>query len=212
MKNVKAILELLKETQGKTMLAEMTQGYTKFQMLTSTILSARAKDEITFAVSKKLFKKYGTAQKLAKANPEEVKEIIRKIGFYNNKTKTIIETAKNIVDEFHGKVPQTLEGLMSLPGVGRKVANCVLVYAHGKEAIPVDTHVHRISNRLGWVNTVTPEETEKKLERIVPKKYWLILNDVFVNHGKNVCKPISPCCSECEIFKYCKKAGVKKSR
>ncbi|MBW3019370.1 endonuclease III, partial [Candidatus Woesearchaeota archaeon] len=161
---------------------------------------------------KKLFEKYGTADKLANADPEKVKKIIKSIGFYNAKTKNIISAAKMIKEDFEGRVPDNMADLIRLPGVGRKVANCVLVYSFGKEAIPVDTHVHRISNRLGWVKTKTPEQTEQTLEKIVPKKYWKIVNDVFVTHGQTVCKPISPLCSECPIAGKCKRVGVTKYR
>jgi len=193
------------------MLAGM-QHNTKFQILISTILSARAKDEVTIPVSAELFKKYGTPEKLAKANPADVKKIIKRIGFYNEKTKNIIATAKKIIGDYGGKVPDTLEELLKLQGVGRKVANCVLVYGFGKQAIPVDTHVHRIANRLGWVKTKTPEETEKALEKLVPRKDWHIVNEVFVIHGQTICLPISPKCSICPIYKYCKRVGVGKHR
>lgn len=209
---IEPVLKILEKTQGKTMLAEMTGGYTDFQMLISTILSARAKDEVTMPVSDELFKRYGTAKKLARAKIGDVKKIIKPIGFYNVKAKNIIEAAKMIEKEFSGKVPDTMTELVKLPGVGRKVGNCILVYAHGIDAIPVDTHVHRISNRLGWVETKTPEKTETELEKIVPKKYWRILNDVLVNHGKTICTPQSPWCSKCPIHKYCERNGVKTNR
>ena len=194
------------------MLAELGQKHTPFQMLISTILSARAKDEVTLPLSKKLFRDYGTANKLAKADPAIVKEIIKPIGFYNAKTKNVIAAAKMIRDDFKSRVPDTMADLVKIPGVGRKVGNCMLVYAFEQDAIPVDTHVHRISNRLGWVKTKTPEETEKELEKIVPKKYWNLVNEVFVTHGKNVCTPISPFCSKCPVFESCKRVNVKKSR
>src|ERR1041385_2384824 len=117
-----------------------------------------------------------------------------------------------VLEQYDGKVPETLEKLIEIPGVGRKVANCVLVYAFQVEAIPVDIHVHRISNRLGWVNTKMPEETEKRLEKIVPRKHWLLLNDTFVTHGKTVCVPISPFCSRCPVYDYCKRKGVTSQR
>lgn len=202
----------MSKEEGITMLAHLGKEHTHFQMLISTILSARAKDEVTLPISEKLFKKYGTAEELAKADPDKVKKIIKPIGFYNEKTKNIIAAARMILTEYKGRVPDTIAELVKIPGVGRKVANCVLVYAFGQEAIPVDTHVHRISNRLGWVKTKTPEETEKQLEKIVPKKYWNIVNEVFVNHGKSICVPISPFCSRCPVFEYCKRVGVKKSR
>jgi len=167
-------------------------------------------DEVAEVIAENLFKKYPTAKKLASAKQKDVIKIIRKIGFFNVKSKNIIETAK-IIDKKR-KVPKTLKELIELPGVGRKVANCVLVYAFKQDAIPVDIHVHRISNRLGWVKTKTPEKTELALEKLVPRKHWQILNDTFVTHGKTICAPVSPHCSKCPIYKHCKRVGVGKHR
>jgi len=211
MKNIVAILKILKKQKSSTMLGEFGQKYTPFQILIGTILSARSRDEVTAQISKILFKKYPTAKKLAKAKPAEVMKIIKQIGFYKNKTKNIITTAKIIDEKYKGKVPKEMHELIELPGVGRKVAGCVVVYAFQKDAIPVDTHVHRISNRLGWVKTKTPEKTEKELMKKVPKRYWQVVNDYLVSHGKNICKPITPFCSQCVIKKHCKRVEVKKS-
>jgi len=210
---VDKVLQILSEQQGiTTMLGRMGKKYDAFKVLISTILSARAKDEVTEVIALDLFKKYPDAKSLAKANKKDVIKIIRRIGFFNAKSKNIINTAKMLLNDFNGKVPETLEQLIELPGVGRKVANCVLVYAFGQDAIPVDIHVHRISNRLGWVKTNMPEETEQALMKIVPKKHWQIVNDTFVAHGKTICAPISPFCSKCPIYKHCKRVGVVKHR
>ncbi len=207
------VLNILVKEQGtSTMLSRMGKKYEPFKVLISTILSARAKDEVTEVIAEKLFEKYPTAEKLAKADKKDVIKIIRRIGFYNTKSKNVINTAKMLLEKFNGKVPKTMEQLIELPGVGRKVANCVLVYAYKQDAIPVDTHVHRISNRLGWVKTRTPEETEKELEKLVPRKHWQLINDTFVSHGKTICVPISPFCSRCPIYGYCKRKGVEKHR
>lgn len=204
-------LRILVKQQGiSTMLGRMGQKYEPFKVLISTIMSARAKDEVTEVLAERLFVKYPTAEKLAKAKPKDVIPIIRSIGFYNAKTKNIIGASQMLLDKFDGKVPDTLEQLIELPGVGRKVANCVLVYSFGKDAIPVDIHVHRISNRLGWVKTKTPEETEQKLMKLVPQKHWQTVNDTLVAHGKTICKPITPTCSKCPIYSLCKRTGVKK--
>ena len=181
--------------------------YDPFKILVGTILSARARDEVTEVVAKKLFKKYKNTKQLASAKQKDVEKIIKQIGFYRNKTKNIIGTAKAVAKL--GKVPDTEEGLLALPGVGRKVAGCVLVYAFKKDAIPVDTHVHRISNRLGLVKTKMPDKTEIALRKLTPKRYWQDVNDLLVHHGKTVCKPITPLCSKCSIEKYCKKVNVK---
>lgn len=175
-----------------------------FAILIGTILSARTKDENTTKVVKKLFTQYKTAKKLASAKTKDIEKIIRSIGFYHVKAKRIIEVAKIIQTQYGGKVPDNLDDLVKMPGVGRKTANCVLVYAFEKPAIPVDIHVHRISNRLGLVDTKTPEETEFALIEKIPKKYWLEINDTFVMYGQNICKPISPMCSVCKIRKLCK--------
>lgn len=174
-----------------------------FAILIGTILSARTKDENTAKVAKKLFAEYKTAKQLAGAKTKDIEKIIRSIGFYHVKAKRIIGVAKIIQSRYKGKVPDNLDELVGLPGVGRKTANCVLVYAFEKPAIPVDIHVHRISNRLGLVKTKTPEQTEFELIKKIPKKYWLEINDTFVMYGQNICKPISPMCHVCKIKKYC---------
>jgi endonuclease III len=208
---IQKIISILKENYGNTMLAVLS-NFDSWKILIATILSARSKDEQTEPIARALFKKYKNAKQLANAPVKDVEKIIKKIGFYHQKAKYIIETSKLIINEFKGKVPNDYERLMKCPGVGRKVAGCVLVYAFGIAAIPVDTHVHRISNRLGWVKTKDPEKTEVELLRIVPKKQWFLVNDVLVNHGKTICNPISPFCSKCSIIKYCERVGVKKSR
>jgi endonuclease III len=175
-----------------------------FKILIGTILSSRTRDETTTKVVKTLFKRFKNAKELAQGNLEEVKQIIHSIGFYNVKAKRIIEVSQLIVKRFDGKVPNSIEKLLELPGVGRKTANCVLVYGFNKPTIPVDTHVHRISNRIGLVNTKTPEKTEIELNNIINKKYWLRLNNIFVMYGQNICLPVAPKCELCELKKMCK--------
>lgn len=175
-----------------------------FAILIGTILSARTKDENTTKIVKQLFSRYKTPKDLASAKLKDVEKIIKPIGFYHVKAKRIIDVAKIIESQYDGAVPDNLEQLVQLPGVGRKTANCVLVYAYEKPAIPVDVHVHRISNRLGLVDTKTPEETEQELMRKIPRKYWLKINDTFVMYGQNICKPVSPMCHVCKIKRYCK--------
>ena len=179
------------------------QAARPFRILIATILSARTKDENTTKAADKLFKVYGTPQKLAKAKVKDVEKMIKSVGFYHVKSRRIINAANIILSKYHGKVPANIEQLTDIPGVGRKTANCVLVYAFEEPAIPVDTHVHRISNRLGLVDTKTPEETEMELRKNVPKKYWLPINNTFVMYGQNICKPISPMCNVCKIRKSC---------
>ena len=175
-----------------------------FSILIGTILSARTKDESTTKVCKVLFSKYKDAKSLAKAKQKDIEKIIKSIGFYHVKSKRIIEVAKIIDSKYKGIVPDDLDSLVQLPGVGRKTANCVLVYAFEQPAISVDIHVHRISNRLGLVDTKTPEDTEQELMKSIPKKFWIDINDTFVMYGQNICKPISPMCDVCKIKKECK--------
>jgi endonuclease-3 len=189
-----------------TALRELHEAETgePLSILIGTILSARTRDENTSLVVKKLFAKYKTAHELARAKVSDVEKIIKPTGFYRVKARRIIRVASLIDSQYSGKVPDDLDELLKLPGVGRKTANCVLVYAFDKPAIPVDTHVHRISNRLGLVETKTPEETEIALMKKIPKKYWLKINDTFVMYGQNICKPISPMCGVCQLKNDCK--------
>lgn len=175
-----------------------------FKILIGTILSSRTRDENTTKVVKTLFKRFRNAKELAEGNIEEVKQIVHSIGFYNVKAKRIIEVSQLIVKRFDGKVPNSIEKLLELPGVGRKTANCVLVYGFGIPAIPVDIHVHRISNRIGLVNTKTPEKTEIELSNIIERRHWLKLNNTFVMYGQNVCLPVTPNCKLCKLKKICK--------
>jgi len=187
-----------------TALRELHEAETgPFSILIGTILSARTKDEATAKAVKALFSKYKNPKQLASAKVKDVEKIIKSIGFFHVKSKRIIEVAKIIDKKYKGKVPEDLDTLIQLPGVGRKTANCVLVYAFEKPAIPVDIHVHRISNRLGLVQTKNPEDTEQVLMEKIPKKYWIDINDTFVMYGQNICKPISPMCNVCKIKKKC---------
>jgi endonuclease III len=207
------ILKLLQKQQnGISMLGKISKSGNPYRVLISTILSARAKDTVSYPISKSVFKKYPDAKSLAKAKQKNVEKIIKSIGFYRNKAKNIIGSARIVQRKYGGKVPRIKAELMELPGVGSKVAGCVLVYAFGISAIPVDTHVHRLSNRLGWVKTKTPEQTERALEQLIPRKYWIDVNELLVTHGQTICAPITPKCSICPVRKYCKRVGVKKSK
>jgi len=188
-----------------TALAQLqaSEGGDPFRILIGTILSHRTRDENTTRATENLFSKYKTPAQLARADPRVVRRLIRPSGFYNVKTKNIITASKQIVNKFGGVVPDNEEDLLSLRSVGRKTANCVLVYAFKKPAIPVDTHVHRISNRLGLVRTKRPEDTETELVRTVPKRFWLELNDLFVRFGQTTCLPIGPRCSSCTLTNAC---------
>ena len=188
-----------------TALAQLqdTEGGDPFRILIGTILSHRTRDENTTRATENLFSRYKTPAELASADPRTVRRLIRPSGFYNMKTKNIITASRQLMEEFGGEVPDNEEGLLKLRAVGRKTANCVLVYAFDRPAIPVDTHVHRISNRLGLVKTKKPEETEAALVRKVPRRYWVELNDLFVRFGQTTCKPIGPRCGTCTLSGAC---------
>ena len=175
-----------------------------FKILIGTILSARTRDENTTKVVANLFRKFKDAKELADADIAEIRAIIRSVGFYNVKARTIKKVSQLIIEKFNGDVPHNIEHLLQLPGVGRKTANCVLVYAFNKAAIPVDIHVHRISNRLGLVNTRTPEQTEIDLSLTIHRKHWLKINQTFVMYGQNICTPIRPKCKLCDLKGMCK--------
>lgn len=174
-----------------------------FRVLIRTILSQRTRDENTDAASAMLFSKFSTPEAIANASIEEIEKLIRKSGFYHVKASRVKEVSRIIHEDYNDIVPEDMGELLSLPGVGRKTANCVIVYGFHKDAIPVDVHVHRISNRIGLVNTKNPDETEEKLMKTVPKKYWLPLNDLFVQFGQTICRPIGPKHEICPIAEYC---------
>lgn len=178
-----------------------------FKILIETILSQRTKDENTEKAASALFSKYHNSYELSQVRPEDLYELIKPSGMYKQKSKRIVEISKIIVKEYNGKVPDTIEELLKLPGVGRKTANIVLYLGYGKNALAVDTHVHRISNRLGWVNTKKPEQTEDELKKIIPPELWGPLNGAMVNFGQKVCKPISPNCYECFLKDVCPSAN-----
>jgi endonuclease III len=183
-----------------------------FEVLIATILSLRTKDEVTRSSSKRLFEKANTPQQMLGLDDSEIAKLIYPVGFYNTKSKTILEVSRVLIKDYGGSVPDDLDSLLRFKGVGRKTANLVLTLGYGKLGVCVDTHVHRINNRLGYVKTKTPEQTEMALREKLPKQYWIQYNDLLVTWGQNVCKPISPICSKCDISIYCKRIGVTKSR
>jgi endonuclease III len=175
-----------------------------FRILVSTILSARTRDSVTEKVSNRLFEKYSGPESFATSNSDELALDIKPVSFYHQKAKSIIGASQKLIVRHGGKVPQTYAELLELPGVGRKTAGCVLVYGFGAPAIPVDVHVHRVSNRIGLVQTHTPEETEETLEKLYDKKYWIDINELFVSFGQTVCLPIRPRCKICPVRGLCK--------
>ena len=174
-----------------------------FRILIATVLSHRTRDPVTAIASSHLFARFPDAKSLAKANVRSIEKVIRPVGFYKTKARTVKRIARIILDQYRGRVPKEREKLLELPSVGPKTANCVLVYGFKQPAIPVDTHVHRISNRLGIVHTKTPEETEKELVRVIDRKDWLPLNEIFVKFGQLICRPIGPRCPVCPLTDRC---------
>lgn len=175
-----------------------------FYVLIATILSQRTRDPQTDEASKRLFSKYPSPQALADAPLEDIENLITPVNFYKTKAKRIKEVSRIIVEDFGGDIPQSFEVLTKLPGVGRKTANCVLLYGFHQSALPVDTHVHRIANRLGWVKTDSPEKTEEALKSIIPSEWIALVNDLFVKHGQTFCSPMKPKCSDCPISSRCR--------
>lgn len=183
-----------------------------FKVLVSCILSLRTKDKVTELAAKNLFKEIRTPKDILGFKTSRIAKLIYPVGFYKNKAKVLKGIARTLVDKHRGYVPQKEDQLLSFKGVGRKTANLVLGLGFGVPSICVDTHVHRISNRLGWVRTNIPQGTEFALAEIIPKRWWIKLNTILVAFGQNICLPISPFCSRCYVEKYCKKRGVKRCR
>ena len=183
-----------------------------FQVLISTVLSLRTKDETTREASRRLFEKATTPESLLKLSEKTIQRLIYPVGFYKSKSRVLKGIAKDLLTHYGGNVPDDLDELLKLKGVGRKTANLVITLGYGKPGICVDTHVHRISNRLGYVRTKNPDETEFALRDKLPLKYWIVYNDYLVAYGQNICKPISPFCSKCRLDRYCEKNGVGRHR
>lgn len=214
-KNISKIMNILSKkypNTGVTTLNRMREKPNPFQILVSCLLSLRARDETTEIVSMELFKVADTPKKMVEIPTKELKKIIFKTGHYNKKAESLKHVSKTLIENFNSKVPDTYEELIGIKHIGPKTAKIVLAFAFQKHFIPIDTHCHRIPNRLGWIKTKTAEQTDKKLPKILPKKYWLDFNAIFVQFGRDICNPISPKCSQCPIEKYCPKIGVTKSR
>lgn len=183
-----------------------------FHILISTLLSLRTKDEVTAQASRRLFERANTPQSILQLSAEEISKIIYPVGFYKRKAKNILKVCKILINKYGSRVPDNLEELLELPGVGRKTANLVITLGYRKPGICVDTHVHRISNRFGYVRTKTPEKTEMTLREKLPKEWWISVNDILVAFGQALCKPISPWCSRCPVENSCEKIGVDRHR
>ncbi len=213
---IDSVIRILKKETKKYTTPIVTEVKEKtsdpYKVLISCIISLRTKDRVTRESSRNLFLEAGTPEKMADIKESRIAELIYPAGFYKTKAKRIREISKTLTAQYNSKVPDEIDELLKLKGVGRKTANLVLTLGYNKLGICVDTHVHRISNRIGYVSTKTPEQTEFALRKKLPEKYWIIYNDLLVTWGQNVCAPISPWCSRCAIMEYCRRAWVKKSR
>jgi len=211
----KVIVILKKETRKLNVPIVTLIAKTKrdpFKVLTSCLLSLRTNDYTTVGATKRLFTIATTPREILKIPLKKLEKIIYPVGFYRVKAKVLHSVSKDIIERFKGKVPADLDELLTLKGVGRKTANLVLTLGYQKHGICVDIHVHRISNRFGFVETKNPEETEFALRDKLPKKYWIQYNDLLVAYGQHICRPVSPKCSSCKVRKYCERVGVKTSR
>jgi len=218
MKNTQNISESMESLEKqfhfteRTTLNRMRKKPDAFKILISCLLSLRTQDKNTEKASNSLFAVADTPRGILKIPQKKLEKLIFSSGHYKKKARVLKEVSNIIIKKYNGKVPNNKEELLSIKGIGPKTANIVLSFAFGKQVLPIDTHCHRIPNRLGWVKTKNPEQTEKELEKILPKKYWNEFNGMFVLFGKTICKPISPLCSQCPIKKNCKQIGVGKRR
>ncbi|HET9916980.1 MAG TPA: endonuclease III [Candidatus Binatia bacterium] len=194
------------DTPVVTLMAETYES--PFRVLISCILSLRTQDATTAKASHRLFAVADSPQAMVKLPARKIEKLIYPVGFYKTKARQILEMCRTIINRHAGKVPDEIDDLLAFKGVGRKTANLVVTLGYNKPGICVDTHVHRISNRWGYIKTATPDKTEIALRAKLPKKYWIEYNNLLVNFGQHLCRPISPLCSECPVKKYCRQIGV----
>ena len=211
-KVIKILKTAVREFSSPAVTQVSNKTHDPFKVLISCILSLRTKDKTTLEASKRLFELASTPQKMKDLPLKTIENAIYPVGFYRVKAKNIKAICGKLVERYDSKVPDAIDELLKLKGVGRKTANLVVTLGYGKYGICVDTHVHRITNRWGYIKTRSPHETEFALRKKLPKKYWLIINDILVQFGQNICKPISPLCSKCRVSDYCNKVGVLKRR
>jgi endonuclease III len=194
------------QTPVVTLIAEASDS--PFKVLISCILSLRTQDSTTAQASRRLFALADSPEAMVRLTAKKIEQAIFPVGFYRTKAKTILEICRNLIQNYSGRVPDEIDELLKFKGVGRKTANLVVTLGYNKPGICVDTHVHRISNRWGYIKTATPEKTEAALREKLPKRYWIEYNDLLVSFGQQLCRPISPLCSQCPVAKYCSQIGV----
>jgi endonuclease-3 len=187
-------------------------GSSPFRILVGCVLSLRTKDEVSYPATERLFTRAATPREMVRLRVSTIERLIYPAGFYRRKATQIREISRRLIDDWDGEVPDDLDALLALPGVGRKTANLVVTLGFGKPGICVDTHVHRITNRLGWVETRHPDETEQVLRDVLPRRYWIAINETLVRHGQRICKPISPICTACPVSTDCPGKGVERHR
>jgi len=207
-----ALRNIAKTVETPTVFDFSYRDSTPFQILISTIISLRTRDPVTFSSSENLFSVAPDPQSILKLDTNKISELIYPAGFYKRKAANIKQISEILLDKYKGLVPRNLKSLLELPGVGRKTANLTLGLSYGIPALCVDTHVHRIPNRMGWIKTKTPEKTEFALVKILPEKYWIEINELLVAFGQTICTPVSPKCSKCPFKNGCPRMGVEKSR
>ena len=214
--NVDRFVETLKSRYRQWDVPSITliasRGASPFEVLISTILSLRTKDQVTMEAASRLFEKAATPQDMRRLDADDIARTIYPVGFYATKARRILDISRILMETHGGRVPDDMEALLALPGVGRKTANLVLVEGFGIPAICVDTHVHRISNRIGYVRTKNPDQTEQALRKKLPQRYWIQYNELLVAFGQAICRPISPFCSQCPAADMCARVGVDRSR
>jgi endonuclease-3 len=211
--DIRPVIQILKKEVQKWKLPVLGQySRNPFTILIACLLSLRTQDKTTDEASARLFELAATPQDMLKLSAATIQKAIYPVGFYKTKAENIKTICRILWTQNQGQVPDDLDELLKLPGVGRKTANLVITLAYQKPGICVDTHVHRITNRWGYIQAKTPEKTEMALRQKLPRRYWIIINELLVRYGQNICKPISPLCSRCKISRYCERAGVGKSR
>jgi endonuclease-3 len=215
-KDIHSVMSVLGEEIQKwqtPIVTELAQkGRSSFKILLSTVLSLRTKDETTREASNRLFALGRTPQQILQHTTSEIEQTIYPVGFYREKARNILDICWELINRYGGTVPSEIDKLVQLKGVGRKTANLVVTLGFGKPGICVDTHVHRITNRWGYVKTKTPDQTEMALRKKLPLEYWLVINDYLVTYGQNLCRPVSPFCSHCRLISFCNQKGVERSR
>ena len=215
-KSIESVMQILEKyynyTERTTLNRMKKEDKSPYKILISCLLSLRTRDENTEKVSRQLFEVADTPEKILNLPIKKLEKLIFSSGHYKKKSRDLKSVSKEILEKFNRKVPDKKEELLSIKGIGPKTANIVLSFAFNQCVLPIDTHCHRIPNRLGWVKTKKPEDTEKSLEKILPKKYWCEFNGIFVLFGREICQPISPWCSKCPIKKYCERIGIERSR